>query len=262
MTRIKRVPLAKNTALRARQAEAARNADVATLVQSVDGTVWEIVRRYGRGLSEVDLEDLHAAGKVGAVEAAMKYDLSDNRGAAFNTYAKKWIISRVLLQVIFFWGRGRFRGTQAPAMKMFSRYSRAVRYLEALGEAATPERLAAIIGVSVGELTGVVAVVSAQDKPIDEPSRGGLTVEDVVPDAETPDLLGELCRRTGQDEVQAAISDLGDRERFVIWRRFYFEETQSAVGEALGVSQGRVGQIEERAVAKLRKKLSKMFDDE
>lgn len=60
--------------------------------------------------------------------------------------------------------------------------------------------------------------------------------------------------------LREVLADLDPREREVVTRRFGLdgpEETLQAIGDALGLSRHRVGQIEKRALGRLRRALSR-----
>lgn len=240
------VPLTKktlNTDLRAIQDKAACEGDVATLVGSVEGTIRQIARQFGRGLSKTDLEDLHAAGKIGAVVAANRYAADDVRGASFNTYAFYWIRYHVVNEVFFFWGKGRCKITRATA-KVFYRYGRAKRELDASGVEVTPEALAEALDVPVAVLESVTGSVAA--------AHGILTD---LPD-ESSSVLATLCSHADVDEVRIALEKLDRRSRYVVEQNFFQGRTHEEIGTALRLTKQRVQQIERGALAKLRQLLS------
>ena len=191
-----RKPSAKHADLRAAQAKAAADRDVAALVQSVEGTIWKIADHYSRGLSKEDVEDLRAAGRVGAVVAAERYDVS--RGASFNTYALSWIRAYVVKEVFFFWGKGRLRGTNGAVRRIFFRQGRARRDLAAAGTKETPEALADAMGVNVSILADVEVAIAAnvpqeylKDVSSDD---GGVLARMCVADESDPDCVAILRR--------------------------------------------------------------------
>jgi RNA polymerase sporulation-specific sigma factor len=75
-----------------------------------------------------------------------------------------------------------------------------------------------------------------------------------------------LIDRLGQEEtgilmlekmaLQEAMSKLDSREREVIMRRFFKDETQSSIAEDLGVSQVQISRIEKGALMKLKQMLA------
>lgn len=56
-----------------------------------------------------------------------------------------------------------------------------------------------------------------------------------------------------REVIAAASKGLSDRQKFILIRRFYYEDTLEEVGRVLAVSPGRVRQIEGRALIKMRK---------
>jgi RNA polymerase sporulation-specific sigma factor len=52
--------------------------------------------------------------------------------------------------------------------------------------------------------------------------------------------------------IREALSKLDDREREVILRRYFKDETQSLIAEDLGVSQVQISRIEKAAIKKLK----------
>ena len=55
--------------------------------------------------------------------------------------------------------------------------------------------------------------------------------------------------------LREALSKLDSREREIILRRFFRDETQSAIADDIGVSQVQVSRIEKGALLKLKKVL-------
>lgn len=241
-----RKPSAKHADLRAAQAKAAADRDVAALVQSVEGTIWKIADHYSRGLSKEDVEDLRAAGRVGAVVAAERYDVS--RGASFNTYALSWIRAYVVKEVFFFWGKGRLRGTNGAVRRIFFRQGRARRDLAAAGTKETPEALADAMGVNVSILADVEVAIAANVPQED--------LKDVSSD--DGGVLAMMCAADESDDVRVAIADLDMRSQFVIVQRFYEDKTLDEVAVRLGVTRERVRQIEKEAIVSLRRSLRRV----
>ncbi|NLB88788.1 MAG: sigma-70 family RNA polymerase sigma factor, partial [Syntrophomonadaceae bacterium] len=85
-------------------------------------------------------------------------------------------------------------------------------------------------------------------------------IHDVTPGEEKEQL--SLIDRLANDEsnisllekmaLREALTKLDDREREVILRRFFKEETQSAIAANLGVSQVQISRIEKAAISKLK----------
>lgn len=250
-------PSARHAGTRALQVRAASEGDVAALVASVEGTIRQTVGHYGRGFSQEDREDLLAAGRIGAIEAAQRYDTADARGASFNTYAKYWIRVFVVREVFFFWGRGRFSVTQSTS-KVFFRYRQVRRDLEGVGVDPTPEAIAAVLGVPASTLRDVLGVISALDGVYDEaPDPDSERVVGVTAvDESSPSALEALCGYETSDEIRGAIRALPPRSQYVIVQRFFEGKRLWEVADAIGLSRERIRQIEEEAVARIRESIS------
>lgn len=213
------------------------------MVQSVEGTVRQIASHFDRGLMEEDREDLRAAGRVGAIVAAKRYDAA--RGS-FNNYAKPWIQLHVVREVLTLWGRGRCCSAQTKAIsKIFFRYGKTRWLLERDGQVASHEAVAERLGVSSALLADVMAAVS--------PSA---YVEGVVEDP-VFHAIESLCDSIDAGRAAEAVDRLDARERTVIRRRFFDGCTLAEIGLEIGLTQERVRQVESRALENLRRILSR-----
>ena len=83
-----------------------------------------------------------------------------------------------------------------------------------------------------------------------ESGEEGFSLEAVLGDGGMEDDLVEKLT------LRQAIDQLPERERMVIFLRFYKNLTQDRVSKVLGVSQVQVSRIERRAVARLREALT------
>jgi RNA polymerase sigma factor (sigma-70 family) len=222
------------------------------MVKSVEGTIRQIAGDYGHRLTPVDMEDVYSAGRVGAVEAATRYDAFDPRGASFNTYATGWIRSYVGAEVFkFFWGKGRVK-LGARTSKLFFQYGKKLRAIESSGEVPTTENLAKALGVPVAILQNVTAAIGPTTSYDETVGRIDRPVADVVPDANAANALEMLCASTGAAQVRAALTRLDERSKFVITERFFEGRTLEEVGATLDLSRERVRQIEALALKVLR----------
>ena len=248
--------ISRHQAIPEREDPGAKDREVAALVASVEGTVRWVVRSYSHGLSETEVEDLRAAGRLGAVVAARRYVARDE--ASFNTFALHHVRGHVLKQAYHFWGRGRVSVGSPTAKRVFCREARVRRSLEVSGEEPSHEDVAAAIGVSPDSLAMVSGAVGASDLPLDEPTLCGFhTLEETIEDEGAGDPLGVLCDRVAISDLAAALGVLPDRERYVIERRYLDGWTLDEVrGELGGVTKQRVHQIECRALEALREALS------
>src|ERR1700726_1575949 len=143
--------------------------------------------------------------------------------------------------------------------------SRGIRLLaasEELGREPTDEELSEEIGISSAKLSQLKRVSirpASLDAPIsdDGPTQFGEIVVDE--EAQTP---FELFRdKNMRDELSGLLEVLDDRERKIIFKRFGLDDgkpkTLEEVGKKFGVTRERIRQLQNIALAKLRRALAK-----
>jgi RNA polymerase sigma factor (sigma-70 family) len=230
--------------------------ELARLIEEARRLVPICARSYfGRG---VPFDDLVGAGNVGVVEAAYRYD--PTRGVNFASYAVWWI-RRAMSAAIE-------RESNLVIVPRYSRERRR-RILEVMGarrdHESAPETNAAIgakIGLTEDQVERAMtcwSVILSLDTPTRAESTRTLGDSLAAPDHEEPDavaLSAELWQRAG-----AAISALSERQRTVLTLRYGLGGIEPAtltdISEVLGISRERVRQIENEALAELRRILKK-----
>ena len=119
-----------------------------------------------------------------------------------------------------------------------------------LGREPTLSELSAATGLAPEDIaaadTASLSVASLQS----EAGEDGFTLESVLGSDGMEDEVVERLTLRG------AIDALPERERKVIFLRFYKNLTQDRVSRVLGVSQVQVSRIERRAIGRLRESLS------
>src|SRR6202162_1107745 len=133
---------------------------------------------------------------------------------------------------------------------------------EELGREPTDEELSEEIGISSAKLAQLKKVSirpASLDAPIsdDDSTKFGEIIGDE--DAQTP---FELFRdKNMRDELSELLEVLDDRERKIIFKRFGLDgskpKTLEEVGEKFGVTRERIRQLQNVALAKLRRALAK-----
>jgi RNA polymerase primary sigma factor len=146
--------------------------------------------------------------------------------------------------------------------KIYKLYRASLTMSEELGREPTDEELSEEIGISSAKLSQLKTVSirpASLDAPIsdDDSTKFGEIVGDQ--DAQTP---FELFRdKSMRDELSELLEVLDDRERKIIFKRFGLDgdkpKTLEEVGKNFGVTRERIRQLQNIALAKLRRALAK-----
>lgn len=213
-----------------------------------------VARRYA--WCGVPMDELMAAGNVGLVEAALRYDPA--REVRFVTYADWWIRKTILKTI----------QEQAGAVRIPRYRLERMRNLRALrgelraahGREPDTESVARAAGMTEDEVRKLLAIdrsTISLDQPVS--SAGDRLWSETIPDPSDHGRPDALIGRDYAGHVRRSMTRLDPRERVVLVLRFGFlggtTLTLREVGSRLGISRERVRQIERRAVTRLRSML-------
>lgn len=195
-----------------------------------------IARRYQNcGLAQ---EDMLQLGSIGLLQALRRFD--PDRGLCFSTYAVPLIAGEIR------------RFLRDDGMVKFSRETKSL--------ALKIERIRREQGdLTVAELSSLLQV-PAEDITAALASRTGALSLDAPTDEDGADLqtfLGSADANTEQDalrraELRELFAVLSERERQVLFLRYFRDRTQSEVGQRLGLSQVQISRIEKKALLRMR----------
>lgn len=213
--------------------------------------VYSIARRY-QGFG-VPLDDIVQQGTLGLHRAAQKFDGA--RGFKFSTYATWWIRQSIERFV-----NGADRTIRLPVavgQQVVAMRSATAKLQRELGREPTVDEIAArakLTAAKVLELRKLIEPIGSLDMEFPD---GGLVAEMVADDSNPIDedvAEGDLHR-----QLHELVDGLGERERFVIERRFGLndcpEMTLEQIGCELGVTRERVRQIQTKTLKALRQQL-------
>src|ERR1700674_18107 len=204
------------------------------------------------------LLDVISEGNVGLMTAVDRFDPA--KGAKLSTYASWWIrqsIKRAL--------SNQGKTIRLPVHlgdKILKMRRVALQMSEELGREPTDDELAEEIGIASGKISQLKTVSirpASLDAPIsdDDSTEFGEIVGDE--DAQTPFEL--LRDKNLRNEVGGLLDVLDDRERKIIFSRFGLDggkpKTLEEVGKKFGVTRERIRQLQNIALSKLRRALSK-----
>lgn len=207
-----------------------------------------------RGL---DLEDLISEGNIGLIKAIDRFD--PNQGNKLSTYASWWIRQQIQLAITEQAKTIRMPPHAADKLRKIKKIVNELTLL--LGRNPSLEEIAEETSLPEKKIEEILGwgnnLVSLDHQENDESSSMETFIDSGV---ENP--LDELLRKSDAQWVSRLMGILEDRERDIIIRRFGIDRqerlTLEEIGEEFGVTRERIRQLEQRAMRKLRRKLSKM----
>lgn len=222
------------------------------LVERHEGLVRHVAREYLS--SGESYEDIVSVGHVGLIHAVDRFD--PLRGTKFATFAVPTIKGEIRRYF-----RDRTWGVRVPR-RIQELSLRARKVSEQLsqhrGHSPTYGELAAELGVPEEDVIEAIEVgrqyelLSLDGMGAGSDSEEGMSPADRAgaPDAAL-DLLGQ------RDQVARALAHLPDRERVIVFLRYFRDLSQQEVGDRLGISQMHVSRLQARALARLKHHLEK-----
>jgi len=228
----------------------------AEMIRSNLRLVVKIARDYANlGLP---LMDLISEGNIGLMKAVERFD--PKKGGKLSTYAAWWIkqsIKRALAN------QSKTIRLPVHLVDKISKMRRvAMQMSEDLGREPSDDELAEEIGMSsakVSMLKSAAIRPASLDAPIGEDDS--TEFGEIVGDSEAQDPFELLRDKNLREEVDDLLAVLDDRERRIILARFGLDgkkaRTLEEVGQNFGVTRERIRQLQNIALRKMRKALSK-----
>ncbi len=209
------------------------------MIEENAGLIWSIARRYfGRG---VEPDDLYQLGCLGFLKAIDGFD--EGYGTQFSTYAVPKISGEIR----------RFIRDDGVVKVSRSIKERAVIIRTArkdleqeLGRDPTVSEVALRTGITPEDIAIAETATIPTESLQQETGEEGFSLEQVLGDWTQEEKLVEHVA------LRQAIERRPERERQVVFLRFYHGLTQDRVSRILQVSQVQVSRLERRAVKRLR----------
>ncbi|MFD2762284.1 RNA polymerase sporulation sigma factor SigF [Lentibacillus juripiscarius] len=210
------------------------------LVEKNVRLVWSVVQRFiNRGY---DPDDLFQIGSIGLIKSIDKFDLSYD--VRFSTYAVPMIIGEI---------------------QRFIRDDGSVKVSRSLKEAGNRIRkkrdeLTKTLGRSptVLEIAEALDITTEEVVHAEEAAKSPHSIHETVfeNDGDPITLLDQIADddTTWFDKLtlQEAIRGLNERERLILYLRYYKDKTQAEVAERLGISQVQVSRLEKKILQEMK----------
>src|SRR5947207_2847936 len=222
------------------------------LIESNLRFVVAMAKKYSR--SGYPLHELINEGNMGLIEAAQRFD--PNRGVRFITYASWWI-RQAILAAIAHHGQV-FRLPPKLKHELYRFETKVARLTQELGRKPSVDEISKELGMKeedVRDLLGATPTEVSLNAPVGEEDEADL--EDLIRNPNVTPVDEILIAQSFEEQLQALLSQLDEKERLIIERRFGLgdrePETLAEIGSELNLSRERIRQIEERALGKLRR---------
>lgn len=203
-----------------------------------------VVRFVNRGY---EWDDLFQIGSIGLLKSIERFDLT--MGVKFSTYAVPMIIGEIK----------RFIRDDSPIKIRRSMKELALRIYKTreslqiqTGREPTINEIAGELSVSSEEIAAALEAVQPQvslyESAFSDNNGGEIYVLDQIGTGE-----GQVNDFIDKMALKEALTRLPNRERTVIFLRFFADKTQSDIAKILGLSQVQVSRIEKEALKLIRR---------
>ena len=208
--------------------------------------VLSLIKRFR--IKNLGADDVFQAGCVGLIKAIDGFDVAV--GVKFSTYAVPMIVGEIKRYL----RDGNSLRVARSIRDTAYRVLKAREEIESRDEEATIEKIAEMLQVEQRE---VVYALDAISDPVSlyEPvyNKAGDTLL----------LMDQLCDEKNTDEIWTehvalteAMEKLGEREKKILYLRYYQGKTQTEISEEVGISQAQVSRLEKNALQNIRLNIS------
>ncbi len=227
---------------RAKQGDGAAKEELLTHNTSL---LKSILKRYlGKG---VEYDDLFQLASMGLLKAIAGFD--EGFGVRFSTYAVPMIAGEIKR---FLRDDGSVKVSRAlkKSAREMNRFIE--QYAQEHGSQPTVKELAEAFSMDEGE---VVFTLGSSKMPV------SIYEQSDYKDEKTSSIADKLPSKDNQEEMiekmvlKAAIDKLPEREKKIVFLRYFRDMTQSEVAKAIGVSQVQISRIESRIIKDFKREL-------
>ncbi|TMV51354.1 RNA polymerase sporulation sigma factor SigF [Paenibacillus mesophilus] len=216
-----------------------------TLVNCNIRLVWSVVQRFlNRGYEP---EDLFQIGCIGLLKSVDKFDLSYD--VKFSTYAVPMIIGEIQR---FLRDDGTVKVSRSLKELANKVRKKKDELSKRLGRMPTIKEVADDLGITPED---VVFAQEANKPPssihetVFENDGDPITLMDQIADEGQEKWFDKLA-------LNEAIGTLSERERLIVYLRYFRDQTQSEVASRLGISQVQVSRLEKKILQSIREQIA------
>ncbi len=208
--------------------------------------VLSLVKRFR--IKNLGVDDVFQAGCVGLIKAIDGFDLSV--GVKFSTYAVPMIVGEIKRYL----RDGNSLRVSRSIRDMAYRVLKTREEIEGRDEEATIEKIAKELKVAEREVVYALDAISdpvSIYEPVYNKSGDTLLLMDQLTDEKNTDEIW-----TEHVALSEAMEKLGDREKKILFLRYYEGKTQTEISEEVGISQAQVSRLEKNALHNIRLNIS------
>lgn len=217
-----------------------------TLILSNMRLVLSVIKKINS--PTVSKDDLFQAGCIGLIKAASNFDLSV--GVKFSTYAVPMIIGEVKRYLRSRNSMRIARSIRDTAYKVLKTRNQ----IEKEYEEATSAEIARRLAIKESEVAYCLDAISdtvSLYEPVYNKEGDTLLIMDQLADEKNTDESW-----TENAALKCAMENLDERERKIIYLRYYEGKTQTEISGEIGLSQAQVSRLEKNALSFIKNKIS------
>jgi RNA polymerase sporulation-specific sigma factor len=214
------------------------------IVQKNMRLVWSVVQRFlNRGYEP---DDLFQIGCIGLLKSVDKFDLSYD--VKFSTYAVPMIIGEIQR---FIRDDGTVKVSRS-LKEMGNKIRKAKDELsKTLGRIPTVTELSEFLEISPEDIIlaqEASRIPSSIHETVYENDGDPITLLDQIDDGNEGKWFDKIA-------LKEAIRELDERERLIVYLRYYKDQTQSEVAARLGISQVQVSRLEKKILQQMKDRM-------
>ncbi len=208
--------------------------------------VLSLVKRFK--IKHLGADDVFQAGCVGLIKAIDGFDLSV--GVKFSTYAVPMIIGEIKRYL----RDGNSLRVSRSIRDMAYRVLKARENIESRDEEATIEKIAQALETTEREVVYALDAISdpvSLFEPVYNKAGDTLLLMDQLYDEKNTDEIW-----TEHVALSEAMAKLGEREKKILYMRYFEGKTQTEISGEVGISQAQVSRLEKNALQNIRENIS------